>query len=126
MKVRRKVLKYGNKPTKGYPSKIQWRRAQELKQLQREKKIGGLHEEVNFPIAFNNKHICSYRADFVYLEGAYLVIEDVKGIRTAVFNLKWKMLKAFLKDQCGKERWRNNTYKLRIYTKNGVTEETII
>lgn len=37
-----------------------------------------------------------YKADFAYWEGDKRVIEDVKGMRTAVFNLKRQLLKAHL------------------------------
>ena len=35
----------------------------------------------------------TWTGDFQYLEDGRLVIEDVKGVRTAVFNLKLRMFK---------------------------------
>lgn len=39
-----------------------------------------------------------YKADFMYMEGSQVVVEDVKGMETAVFKLKKKM---FLKQYPG-------------------------
>lgn len=35
---------------------------------------------------------CSYKADFVYLENGVLVVEDAKGMRTEVYNIKRKLM----------------------------------
>jgi hypothetical protein len=43
----------------------------------------------------NGVKICSYSADFRYQDGLELVVEDVKGYKTPVYNLKKKMMKAF-------------------------------
>jgi hypothetical protein len=37
--------------------------------------------------------VCTYRADFTYLEGGRLVVEDAKGWRTEMYLLKRKWLK---------------------------------
>ena len=41
----------------------------------------------------------TYSADFAYKENGALIIVDVKGRRTAVFNIKWKMLKYLLQHE---------------------------
>jgi hypothetical protein len=38
--------------------------------------------------------VCTYRADFTYLEDGRLVVEDAKGWRTEMYLLKRKWLKA--------------------------------
>lgn len=35
---------------------------------------------------------CSYYADFTYLENGILVVEDAKGMRTEVYNIKRKLM----------------------------------
>lgn len=34
----------------------------------------------------------TYEADFAYVEDGRFVVEDVKGVMTSVFQLKWKMM----------------------------------
>ena len=65
-----------------------------LKYRQLAKEISGLQWQVKFPIELNGKHICNYIADFVYLENGITIIEDFKGMRTPVFNLKKKLFEA--------------------------------
>jgi len=70
-------------------------RYSELKLLLKAKKISNLQLQVKFPIVVEGKKICTYIADFTYCEPPLLpVIEDVKGMRTAIFNLKWKLMQA--------------------------------
>ena len=47
-----------------------------------------------FELEVNGVKICSYKADFVYIENNKYVVEDVKGFRTPVYNLKKKLMKA--------------------------------
>ena len=35
----------------------------------------------------------TYTADFRYVENGHQVVEDVKGVQTAAFRLKWKLTK---------------------------------
>lgn len=44
----------------------------------------------------NDVLICTYYADFTYWEKGKYIVEDKKGVRTPVFNLKKKLLKAIL------------------------------
>jgi hypothetical protein len=56
--------------------------------------IHGLELQVKFPIAVNGKTVCTYIADFCYNRDGEPIVEDVKGIRTAVYLLKRKLMKA--------------------------------
>lgn len=40
----------------------------------------------------------TYEADFSYSENGQQVIVDVKGVRTEVFNIKWKLLQSINRD----------------------------
>lgn len=73
-------------------------RYRELKSLRREKKIRALKVHWKIPIVVRGETICTYIADFAYtdLERGQHVIEDVKGVRTAVYRLKKKLVKATL------------------------------
>jgi hypothetical protein len=66
------------------------RRYAELKTLERAGYISGLELQPKLPIEICGEHLCNYIADFKYWEDGTLVIEDVKGVRTPTFNLKWK------------------------------------
>ena len=81
-----------------FDSKAEARRYGELKRLVAYGKISDLrvHPRYVLQAAFKDRHgkthrAISYEADFEYREGDALVVEDVKGTRTAVFNIKEKM-----------------------------------
>jgi hypothetical protein len=38
--------------------------------------------------------ICRYVADFVYVRDEKRIVEDVKGLKTAVYKLKKRLMKA--------------------------------
>jgi len=40
------------------------------------------------------QHICDYVADFTYMDHSGFVVEDVKGVRTRIYSMKKKLLKA--------------------------------
>lgn len=94
--------KYGNKRTEldGYKfaSKKEARRYAELRLLQTGKVIEGLICQPAYPLMIGKVRVGKYIADFAYLEIAgkhrRVVVEDAKGMRTPVFNLKWRMVKA--------------------------------
>lgn len=82
-----------------FPSKLQAQRYGELKLLERAGKIRNLRLEVPYTIAINGMKICVYKADFVYDElvpGVLWreVIEDAKGVKTPVYQLKKRLMKA--------------------------------
>ena len=96
---RSRKSKFGNKKTIidgiTFHSLKEGARYKELKILVASKRIANLELQVRFPIEVNGKKICTYIADFTYYESPHLyVIEDVKGMRTSIFNLKWKLMQA--------------------------------
>ncbi len=97
---RRSRNKFGNKKITidgiNFPSLLQGRQYQGLKLLQASGQISKLQHEVPFRLEIEGKLICIYRADFVYEErdNPKVVIHEAKGKETAVFRLKWKLMKA--------------------------------
>jgi hypothetical protein len=104
--MRLKRTKFGNVRTKldGYTfdSKMEARRYQELRLLEKARQIFGLAVHERFSLDIHGVHICDYEADFCYWtklkpdQGVQYVVEDVKGHRTDVFILKKKLMKAIL------------------------------
>lgn len=95
--VQPKRNKYGNKPSNGYASKKEERRALELRVLASQGIIRDLREQVTYNFTINGVKICAYRCDFQYVAGDKLVVEDVKSPATAaldVFRIKRKPMKA--------------------------------
>lgn len=71
------------------------RRYGELKLLQRAGQISGLAIQPTYRIVVNNCLVCTYKADFTYLDAEKgLVVEDVKGMKTPVYRLKKKLMLA--------------------------------
>lgn len=68
------------------------KRYAELSMLQKAGKIHGLALQRRFRIEVKQLHICDYVADFTYYEGRVFVVEDFKGIRTPMYDLKKKLL----------------------------------
>lgn len=96
------MAKYNNIKYKGYDSKREYYRAQELKQLEKKGIISGLQEQIKFELIpsqrDNNgkgkvveRSVC-YRADFQYLRDGVLVVEDSKGMRTKEYIIKRKLM----------------------------------
>jgi len=98
----RKANKYKAKPVEidgiRFPSIKQGKRYKALKLLQAEGRIRNLRLEVPYAVKINGATVCVYRADFVYDEYAHgswaEVVEDVKGMKTPVYNLKKRLMKA--------------------------------
>lgn len=70
-----------------------------LKVLQSQGKIRNLKRQVRFKLGVNGQHICDYIADFTYEQaqpdGQWLpVVEDTKGVRTEVYELKRRLMLA--------------------------------
>jgi len=95
------AAKYNNKPTNGYASKKEARRAAELKHLLAAGSISELREQVWYlliPKAIGEdgrvvERACSYVADFVYRDAAGReCIEDCKGMRTDAYRIKRKLM----------------------------------
>lgn len=82
-----------------FASKAEAKRYSELKLLERAGKIKELHLQPRYPLTVEGEKICTYVGDFLYrdpLTGNY-VLEDVKGVRTAAYNIKRKLVKAIYK-----------------------------
>lgn len=94
------MSKYNNVRYEGYASKKEYRRAQELKLLERNHIISGLEEQARYELIpsqrdSNNKvlerPVC-YIADFQYLRDGVLVVEDTKGVKTKDYIIKRKLM----------------------------------
>jgi hypothetical protein len=97
------MSKYRNVPVsvdgERFDSKKEARRYCDLVLLQRAGEIRNLQRQVPLVIDVNGQRVCEYRADFEYDErqpdGSWArVTEDVKGVRTALYGLKAKLVKA--------------------------------
>jgi hypothetical protein len=96
----KKPRKYRNEPIvvdgSKFDSKKEARRYVVLKQRERLGEIEDLELQPRYPIEVAGVHICNYIADFSYLDRqtGERVTEDVKGVRTAVYRLKKKLVSA--------------------------------
>ena len=92
--------KYGNKRTEVdnfiFASKREARRYQELIVLQRAGLIRDLELQPDYPLIVNGVRVGIYRGDFRYVDcvTGQKILEDAKGVRTAVYQLKKKLVKA--------------------------------
>ena len=91
--------KYGNVRTRidnfTFDSKLEARRYGELKLLEKAGEIHDLEIHPRYPLDVNGTRVCTYVADFVYRDTrGTLHVEDVKGMRTALFILKKKLMHA--------------------------------
>ena len=99
----RKQNKYRNVKTVidgiTFDSKKEAKRYQELMLLNRAGEIGELmlQPEWVFPdMKYKSNCRVRYRADFKYLDkNGKWVIEDVKGMKTPIYKLKWALMKYF-------------------------------
>ena len=89
-----KPSKYKNVKTNGFDSKKEFERYQELVLLEKAGEIIELQTQVLFGLYVNDQVICSYRADFVYWEQGEKVVEDCKGVKTPIYRIKCKLMKA--------------------------------
>lgn len=87
-----------------YASTAECKRYHELMLLERAGKISALKRQATIPLIVEGKKICSYIADAIYIEDSKIVVEDVKGMETQTFKLKWALAKALFPD-----------YEFRIY-----------
>ncbi len=78
-----------------FASRAEAHRYGELRLLERSGIISGLSLQPKFPMIVNGAKVCTYIADFSYIEKAgKLCIEDVKGMKTPVYRLKFKLFHA--------------------------------
>lgn len=99
--------KYGNKKVTHngitFDSKKEFTRWNELRLLERAGVISNLQRQVKYTLipaqrGENGKVIereCSYIADFVYRQNGQIIVEDTKGMRTADYIIKRKMMLYF-------------------------------
>ena len=90
--------KYNNKKTKVgdivFDSKKEAERYRRLKAYENSGVIENLQIQVPFKLEVNGRLICKYIADFTYEKNGEFVVEDAKGMRTTVYNLKKKLMLA--------------------------------
>ena len=95
--------KYGARKTSVdgvvFDSAAEAKRYRELKIFQEAGEISGLQLQPLFviqePFTYRGKRhrAITYKADFMYRDkDGSVIVEDVKGMKTPVFRLKWKML----------------------------------
>ena len=90
--------KYHNIPVevegRRFPSKREKNRWVILRLMERAGQISDLQRQVSYPVVVNGQKVCRYVADFVYVESGRTVVEDCKGVRTPIYNLKKRLVKA--------------------------------
>ena len=77
-----------------FASKREATRYQDLKVMEQLGLISGLELQPAYPIIVDRMKVCTYKADFRYIENGALVVEDAKGMKTPVYRLKKKLMKA--------------------------------
>lgn len=105
------MAKYNNTKYKGYDSIREYRRAQELKLLEKKGIISDLQKQCKYeliPAQYEYYEVkgvrkmlqkrklleksLSYYADFVYYRDGELVVEDAKGMKTKEYIIKRKLM----------------------------------
>ena len=90
--------KFGNTPTVidgiSFPSKREAARYVDLKLLVKAGEISDLELQPTYAMIVNGRKICSYRADFRYTDHGKQIVEDCKGVRTPVYRIKAKLMRA--------------------------------
>lgn len=92
-----KAPKYRNTPVDGFQSTKERDHSLLLEAQERAGQIAELRRQVKFALVVNGIHICDYTADFVWKEGAALVVADTKSVMTRklpVYRLKYKLMQA--------------------------------
>lgn len=93
--------KYHAIRTGRYASRLESRRAAQLRLMQRQGLITNLREQVPYLLIPTQRDAqgkllerpCTYIADFVYNDAeGNLVVEDTKGMRTDVYRIKRKLM----------------------------------
>ena len=80
-----------------FDSKAEARRYGQLKVLKHTGVIWDLELQPKFPVVVEGKKICTYKADFSYVENGKRIVEDVKSPITAkhpVYRIKKKLVEA--------------------------------
>lgn len=97
----RKRSKWGNRPVCvdgiRFDSGHEAARWTELRLLERAARITELRRQVPFRLTVNGQLVCSYIADFVYVESGREIVEDAKSAATrkiATYRIKRKLMAA--------------------------------
>lgn len=77
-----------------FDSKLEASRYRQLRDLQTVGEISGLELQIRYDLAVNGLKVCRYIADFRYRYCGTEVVEDAKGMRTAVYAIKAKLMLA--------------------------------
>lgn len=78
-----------------FDSKAEAKRWFDLRTLQMNGLVSNLQRQVRFDLAINGVKLGFYKADFVYRDqSGREIVEDMKGVRTPMFALKAKLMKA--------------------------------
>lgn len=77
-----------------FDSKRELERHLVLLDMQKRGEISDLLRQYPFTIKVEGMKICTYVADWRYVQRGQNVIEDAKGFRTPEFKLKWKLMHA--------------------------------
>jgi hypothetical protein len=77
-----------------FASKAEARRYDELKLMLKAGAISRLDIQPRFPLTVNGVTVGAYVGDFAYMDNGKLVVEDVKGVKTPVYRLKAKLVRA--------------------------------
>lgn len=79
-----------------FDSKAEAKRWQELRWLEDAGEIRDLVRQQRYDLVVNGVKVTTYVADFVYFDHATnrRVVEDTKGVKTAVYRLKKQLMKA--------------------------------
>ena len=77
-----------------FDSKKEARRYVQLKLLVKAGVVTKLELQPRYDLIINTVKCGFYKADFRYFENGREVVEDVKGMKTPVYNLKKKLIKA--------------------------------
>ena len=94
------TTKYHNRKTEymgiEFDSQKEKRRYQDLVLLERAGLISNLELQPRYDLVVNGHKLGFYKADFRYkdVSKGLTIVEDVKGMRTAVYILKKKLVKA--------------------------------
>jgi hypothetical protein len=98
IKLKSTRRKYGNQPVtvlgQRFDSKKEAARWLDLRDLEGAGKISRLERQKRYLCWVNGLLVCEYRADFQYLVGGRLTVEDCKGYRTREYLLKRRLMKA--------------------------------
>lgn len=100
--VGKRRSKYGNKRVvingRKFDSLKEASRGQELELLERTGHIRDLQFQVSLPCVVDGVKVCSYVADFVYVDARTnkRVVEDAKGMKTPIYRIKKKLVFALM------------------------------